>query len=228
MKQHNYSVLYVSLDAYSLLSLPGLPGVISVPLCSDFTSTHKHTHWRLDTSPHPPKAHNGFFGAKSHGLVRLSDIINHRLLVETLLSFHFFGVTPLIFLLSTPHSIPVSLAGFSSLVSSWGSFPKVPTRVPVSCFVASSCWLSFPPATVYISVTPKLMSHSRSLLLAQDLDIHLFTVPLSAHTQCTNGISTWLVPPSHSSPLSPLASLLFISLQFCVSFLCLKCISFQY
>lgn len=131
------------------------------------------------------------------------------------------------FLLSTPHSIPVSLAGFSSLVSSWGSFPKVPTRVPVSCFVASSCWLSFPPATVYKSVTPKLMSHSRSLLLAQDLDI-LFTVPLSAHTQCTNGISIWLVPPSHSSPLSPLASLLFISVQFCVSFLCLKCISFQY
>lgn len=134
-------------------------------LCAATSPPQINISLKTEHVPSPPlKAHNGFFGAKSHRPLSLSDIINHMPLVENLFSFHFFGVTPLIFLLSTPRSIPVSFVGFSSLVSS--SFPKVPTWVPISCFVASSCWLSFPPAIVYIPVTPKLMSRSRSLLLA--------------------------------------------------------------
>lgn len=104
------------------------------------------------------KAHNGFFGAKSHGLFSLLDTIDHMLLVETLLSLQFFGVTPLIFL-SAPSSISVSFSGFSFFSCLFMKiFPQGSILGSHLMFCSLFLLLLISSAIVYVSVTPELMS----------------------------------------------------------------------
>lgn len=148
-----------------------------------------------------------------------------------------FGFSSYLLLVSSQCPLKVSLSPF---VFSWRlthceplkaqtipySFPRtqhdvlpIPLRVP--SWVLSSCCLSFPPAIVYLSVTPKLMSFFQvSHLSIESGNPSDSSVSPSAHAACING--TLIYPCAHTSlsPLSPLISLLLLSIQFSLLVMC--------
>lgn len=171
--------------------------------------------WSLHL-PQRWKARSELHGAKSHGLFSLLDSTDHTLLVGTPLSRDLSAVTLLVFLLLTVFHLCVL---WTLLFLHLSFHEDVPRRLP--SWVLSSCCLSFPPAVVYLSVTPKVRSLFQvSHLSSESENASDSSVSPSAHTACISG--TLIYPCAHISlsPLSPPTSLLLLSIQFSLLVMC--------